>query len=162
MKKILALIVLSVMATSLMFATGRQSTIPTGIAGIATTSITSTYANSEVDTVRWTRDATCIGAAFTAYYADSVSITTATVRRVINGVRQALQAGDTLTSFTGYEVIGAGAANAVSAVFPLAGATLGSANALAEEYWIIITYVSSKNGVTAPNVRYSINKQYGR
>ena len=163
MKKLIFISVAILAAISLGYMYFVQVTIPreTGLYK-ASSNITGTYANSQVDTVRWIRDPFVQSIGFWTHWADSANVTIATVRRVYNGVAQALIVGDTLGSFTAYSAIAAAqAAHVRGAAFPLQAAASATAasGAAPEEIWITITYAATGNGVTN-NVKYGITPIY--
>lgn len=122
--------------------------------GILTESVTGDFADSEVDTVKYIRDGSgrLAGLAFACEWNDSVSVSLVTVRRIIDGTVQPLIAGDTLTAYTSFsDLTAASEPNAKTATVTLAP--------LADEYWFIVTYAGSNNGVTAPTVKYMAKKQ---
>lgn len=135
--------ILSVM-TILLFS---AATIPLPSSGGPNVLRSGTYANSQVDTVFYARPATLSGGAFMATWADSVSVTTIIMRRVVDGVVQAVVAGDTLfTSFAG-----------TSTTQKIATFTL---TPMPGQYAFIVTYASSANGFTSPTVKYGVNQQF--
>lgn len=102
---------------------------------------TSTYANSQVDTVHYGRPVRANSLSFAIEFADSFKITNAILRRVVDGSFAAVRAGDTL--FTA-DSSTAGAVKIVTvAVDPMP-----------DEYVVIVTYGADKNGFTTPTVKY--------
>lgn len=120
-------------------------------------SLTTTYKNSNADTLIFYRPAGMTAGSFAAHFSDSVSVSLVKVRRQVDGEWLALQTGDTLTAFTNFldtttvGILGT-SANPSSAVV----GTLTIAP-LPEAYAFIVNYASSLNGVTNNTVRYSVN-----
>ena len=115
--------------------------------------VSGAYATSLTDTVKFSNmDAGLSALSFAAHYKDSVSVTRATIRRVIDGTVTALIAGDTLTAFTSFATTGSGNPNSsVSAPITL--------SPLADEYWVVIIYAGGTvNGTNANTVRYEFLK----
>lgn len=114
--------------------------------GPTTGVFTKTYANSQVDTLRYIRPPGLSALSFAPYWNDSVKITSIIVRRVSNGVTLSVIAGDTLaTSLTG-----------TSTTARLYAVTLAP---ISEEYQVIVSYDTSANGVTTATVNYKFNQQ---
>jgi hypothetical protein len=113
-----------------------------------TTRVAGTYADSQIDTLKLPGDQYWAGLALGIEFADSASVTSVVSRRVIGaGMVPALTA-DTLTALAG-ATTAAGQRLASVAVAPKA-----------VEYWFFVTYASSNNGVTSPNVSYIFIKSY--
>jgi len=127
---------------------GQKTIITSGNSSVA--KVTNTYANSQVDTVIFTRQAGMSAFSFAIHAKDSVSITNVILRRVFNGVAQAVAAGDTIVS---------SAFTTTAAGVKLASIT---AAPLGEQYWAIVTYAGSANGVTTPNVVYGLTASYSK
>lgn len=118
---------------------------------------TKTFANSQVDTVRWKREEGVSAAAFAAFWTDTVSITQVVVLRVIDNTVTARVAGDTITAFSAKAI----AAN----VTTLNAAIVGTVTMapLADEYWFQVTYAGSNNGAAGTrNVTYKVLKTYSK
>lgn len=120
-------------------------------AGQPTSKVSGTFANSQVDTVRYKREGSESALQFWMHLNDSSKITSVIMRRVnrANGdsILSALVAGDTVTV----------ADSSTSA--RLIEKTMNVAP-LSEELWFFVTYAATKNGVTTPQVTYGLNKQY--
>lgn len=116
-------------------------------------STTGSYADSQVDTVKFVRPANIGALAFAAEWQDSVSVTSAVYRRVIDGTAIPAIASDTLSSFYAFTgtPTGANPVRAITQAITLAP--------LADEYWVIVTYASSANGTTSETVKYEFIKQ---
>lgn len=141
-------VVLLVLIASVAF--GGQKTIPNSN-GKATSSVTNSYANSQVDTVYWTREAGFSAASFGISVLDSVSITNIILRRIVNGVWIPVAAGDTLvSSLSSTTNTGITRAYAV---------TLAP---IAERYAFVVTYAGSDNGTSSATVKYIGNAQYSK
>ena len=138
-------------ALSLAYAASGQKTIPLAN-GKSTSSVTNTFANSQVDTVRFTREAGLSGLAFAFYSAESLSVTNVICRRVVNGRAQSVIAGDTIVGAFAF-------AGATADTMKLATVTLAP---IPTEYWFIVTYAGSANGVTAPTVKYYAECTYNK
>ena len=147
MKKILAVL----MFVPLLVFGGQ--TVLTGNGTSATAVAVNTYTTSQVDTVvlrRWSSGIS--GLSFALHVADSTSITNVIVRRVINGLAQAVIAGDTLFStFT----------NTSSTLSASKTATV-TMTPLCEVYWFVVTYAGSGQGVTTPTVTYIAETQFAK
>lgn len=148
MKKLTYLMVLFLVA-SFAFAAGNKKTLTPSVDGRVAT-VTATFASSYVDTVKWIASAGVSAAAFAAEWQDSVSVTSVTFVRVVDGTAMAAAAADTLSSFYAFTGTPTGAApvRAVTQAFTLAP--------LADEYWFYVTYASSANGVGTPTVKYKV------
>ena len=121
---------------------------------------TKTYANSQVDTVVFTREAGLSGLAFGAHFKDSVSVTNVILRRVVDGAIQPVLAGDTLYSSFASTVDGsAGNSSFLDGVGKTIAVTLAP---LADQYLFIVTYAGSANGTTTPTAVYEAVKQLSR
>lgn len=120
------------------------------------------YANSQVDTIWYGRTAGLSGLAFAAHWQDSVNITSATVRRLIDGELMAAVTGDSLSiTLTGFSNFTAGIKG--TSADPSVG-YVGTINMtpLCDQYRIILTYAGSNNGVTNNKVRYEFLQQFAR
>ena len=121
---------------------------------------TNTYADSQTDTVKWTRESGVNALAFGYYANDTVEVTTARVQRVVNGKpaqQGAITAGDTLTNLTALDQTTA--ANIALGITTLDAITLAP---VADEYWVIVQYASSGNGVAGTACRYEFIKSYAK
>ena len=148
-KTFLLTVGLGLLALQLMGASGQVSLLTN--AGVMLVSNGKAYANSQVDTIIFSRDRAVAAASFAARWKDSVSITNAIVRRVYAGQVAAVVAGDTLTAFNTF----ASTSNTGTSV----GATI-TMNPLADQYWIILTYAGSNNGYTSATAVYEVGRQY--
>lgn len=119
--------------------------------GYALSTVTGTYANSQTDTVYFYRNRYLSTLSFGIYNADSVSITSIVVRRIINGNWTTVFAGDTLgTSIT-----------STTTNNKLYFVTLNTASLpQCDLFAFVIVYAGSANGVTTPNVTYLTNKTF--
>ena len=115
---------------------------------------TGTYANSQVDTITFTRDAAAQAYAFSAKWADSVNVTSILLVRVSDGVENSQLSTDSLVGLAGFTKASATSTAGLTKTITLAP--------LADQYRIYITYVSSNNGVTSGTNSYSILKQYSK
>lgn len=162
MKKFLATLACCIVVALAVMGASGTATIPIG-GDRATASVTLAYANSDADTVLWTRDQEVSAIGLSVHFADSVNITIAKVWRIYNGVYSTLDVGDTLTAFTAYtSTAGTGAHTSIGAVVSLTSATGGAAQSLPEMFAFIFTYAVSDNGVTTPTATYMIQKQYSK
>jgi uncharacterized membrane protein len=146
MKNVFVVLLVLVAATGFGAIKSLKSAVPSQA---ASQTATNTYADSQVDTVKLSRVAGLSALAFGVAIGDSVSITDVIVRRVIGGGTTAVAAGDTL--YSSYATTAAGK--------KLAAVTLAP---VAEEYWFIVTYAGSANGVTSPTVTYTAVQQLDR
>lgn len=152
MKKILIVAALALLAVAVLYATGNKLSF-TRINNPASVQ-TGTFANSQVDTLFYSRELGVSGLSFGAHFKDTVSVTRVVVRRIIDGEWQAVQAGDTLTNFNAF-------VNAPNVANPsISVINTVTIDPMPDVYAFIVTYASSANGVTNPNVTYEINKKY--
>jgi len=114
-----------------------------------TAKVTGTYANSQTDTVWFTRQGGVSTMSFAIHTKDSVSITNAILFRQFNGVTQAVVVGDTL--FSSYAAENTGIKIATITLSPLA-----------DIYYVKVAYAGSANGVTTPTVYYGLNASYNK
>lgn len=149
MKKVLKAVsgMLVFASTFLFIGAGNNSTIPVR-AGSQQTTIAVTYANSQVDTLRFIREPGLSGLSFGLHAKDSMSLTSVIVRRIVDGVQLAPVAGDT--------IIGA-VVSITNDTLKLATVTLAP---ICDEYRLYVTYAGSANGVTTPTAVYVFNRQY--
>jgi hypothetical protein len=117
--------------------------------------VSGTYANSQVDTVKFRLQGGEKTLGFGAYYADSVQVVEGIVRRVVNGTVCAVRAGDTLSVLSAASAI----AGSQAATTYLDTVTL---DPTAEEYWVIITYAGTVQGTTAPNLSYRLYRTFSK
>lgn len=132
------------------FAASGQVGLNTKI-GLELTSKSKAYANSQVDTVIWTREGAAAAYAFAIHFKDSASVTSIQLRRVIDGVATGFATTDSL--LTG------------ALITPRADSTIVrtiTLAPLADQYWVIVTYTSSGNGVTSPTAVYEVLKQFSK
>lgn len=117
-----------------------------------------TYANSIVDTLTFPRPPGMTAMSFSANWFDSVSITRVVVRREVGGEWLAVQAGDTLTGFSPDSnfVAGINGSTANPSGAMLNTVTLAPMPGV---YVFIVTYASTRNGVTNPKVYYRVHWQ---
>jgi hypothetical protein len=135
------LVLFAVILTCALFM-GAQLTLPQNFK--PSTTVASTFANSQVDTVTYTVDGSERLLGFYGSWADSVSVTNVITRRIYNGSYLAVVAGDT--------IIGATVSTAASAV------ARGSVpwTVPCEKIAFIVTYAGSGNGVTTPTDQYGL------
>lgn len=122
-------------------------------------SVTTTYKNSNVDTLTFYRPAGMAAGTFAAHWSDSVSVTNVKVRRMVDGEWMASQVGDTLTAFTAFldtSVVSLGISGTAGNPSSTTIGTLTVAP-LPDAYIFFVTYASSNNGVTNNNVTYKVN-----
>jgi hypothetical protein len=151
MKKFIAVVMLF-LVPALLFGAGNNKTVVNASDG-ATASVTATFAISYVDTVKFIRPVGLTAFAFAAEWQDSVSVTSVTYKRVIDGTPCAAATADTLSSFYAFTGTPTGANPIRSCVQAVTLAPL------AEEYWFFVTYAGSACGVTSPTVKYKIIQQ---
>lgn len=154
-----ATLLLVLLTYGLLFAGGEKL----GTTGIGLTrSITQNeYGNSITDTLVWYYENGVTALSFAMSANDTVEVTTARLLRVVNGkpVSQgAALAGDTLTRLTALDQTTAAAIAA--GIRTVDAITLAP---LATQYWVIVQYASSGNGIDTLNVAtYEFIKQYGK
>jgi hypothetical protein len=117
----------------------------------ATSKYVGTYANSAVDTIRWSREGSCSALAFAVHMKDSAAITNVIVRRIVDGKVTKAVAGDTLSALGFTSITNDSVATATVTLTPLS-----------DELWFFVTYAGSGNGVTTPTVTYEAIKQFSR
>lgn len=152
MKKYLSkIIVIAGIIAIVIVATGAG--VNTRLSGIdlANSKYVGTYANSQVDTIKWAREASCSGAAFAIHLKDSASVTSVILRRIIDGKVSKAILADTLTNVAWVSITNDSVATQTITLTPLA-----------DEYWFFVTYAGSANGVTTPTVTYEVIKQFSR
>lgn len=114
----------------------------------------STFANSQVDTIHYEPASGLTNLSFGVHFKDSVSVTSGTIRRIINGEPTTALAGDTLP-LTGFANTTAGFRG--SSANPSSVRLINiSVTPVPDEFWFIVTYASSGNGVTNGKVRYEV------
>jgi len=151
MKYLVALFLVFSMASA-----GQKTIITSGLNTSMKASQT-TYVNSQVDTVIFTRQAGVSAFSFVAHWKDSVKVDLAVLRRVFNGVVSAVIAGDSLIASTYTSTANGGVTRVISATL----------QPLPEQYWVIVTYASTGNGVggdggSSANVVYGVNASYAK
>lgn len=113
-----------------------------------------TFANSQVDTVHFYVKRGIATLSFGVRFYDSVSVTSGVIKRIVNGEPTTALAGDTLplTSFSNTT------AGFMGTTANPSSARLITVNLspVPDEFWFIITYASSGNGVTNNTVRYEV------
>lgn len=134
----------------------------TGTTDASVASASNTYANSQVDTVIWTRDGSVSAISFAAHFKDSVSVTSCVIRRIVHGTLMAAVAADTVANLQPFASTTDGSAG--STVFSDGKSVTGlvTLTPLADQYLFIVTYAGSANGVTTPTVIYEVIKQFSR
>lgn len=115
-------------------------------AGRPSSTVTGTYAASQVDTVRYTWEGVEHALNFYVHVRDSVSITNVIMRRVQDGTIRAVAAGDT--------IIGAVVARQDTII---AGQV--TPTPVNEALYFIVTYAGTAQGVTTPTLTYGVVKQ---
>lgn len=149
MKQVILFVACLVLVVSFANAAGNNKTLTLRV-GDASTAVTSvSYANSQVDTLKLAREAGVSTYSLSLSWADSVSITDIIMRRVNNGVMQAVLAGDTLMT-----TLATTAAQSKSVTITL--------QPMPEQYWFFVTYAGSANGVTSATARYSVQRVYSK
>lgn len=113
----------------------------------AWTMVSGGYANSQVDTIYYTRNPFLTALAFSPHWKDSVSITNVIVRRIVQGEWIPVLLGDTVTAFSAL-VNTATAGVQGSAANP---STVRSGAVVLTPYTdvlaIIVTYAATQNGL---------------
>lgn len=124
-------------------------------AGEAVTKTSKAYADSQVDTLRIAREPGLQTLGLAIHWKDSVSVTTALIRRVTDGKATGIFSASPNDSLfqTPATIVARGDTTVVRPI------TLAP---LADEYWVIITYAGSANGVTTPTAVYSVQRQYAK
>lgn len=151
MKKFTAVLMLLLVPVLLMGA-GNNKTVA-NVSDGSVAYVTASYAISYVDTVKFIRPAGLTAFAFAAEWQDSVSITSVTYKRVIDGTPCAAATADTLSSFYAFTGTPTGANPIRSCVQAVTIAPL------ADEYWFFVTYAGSACGVSSNTVKYKIIQQ---
>lgn len=124
---------------------------PTG-SGQRSSTCTGTYANSQVDTVKFQMEEGIAALTFAAYFADSAGVTSVSWVKVINGTVVTAVAADTLIAGKSYDSDVAGNA--------FAGTVTSLTAPLGDQIWFIVTYAGSENGVSSATNKYEIIKQF--
>jgi hypothetical protein len=150
--KSLLVVLLMLVSLTLAFSAGNTKYFTRTAA--PTSTVTVTYANSQSDTLVWSRELGVSGISFNAHFKDSCSITRVRVVRIIDGEQVAMVAGDTLTAFSAF-VSAANVAN--PSVSVAANVTV---DPFPDTYWFIVTYAASAQGVTNPTVVYELGRRY--
>jgi hypothetical protein len=113
-----------------------------------------TFANSQRDTVVFRRDGVLTNLSFAVHYKDSVSLTEVYVRRMVGGEFTADSTrlvGATTNFAAGYQGTSANPSFAASYNITLAP--------FCDSYVVIVVHAASNNGVTSPNVDYFMEAQ---
>lgn len=136
----------------------------TGIGQSYSTTNTGTYADAQVDTVKWAREKGVVGASLSIQVTDSCNIRHIRVKRVVANkiVGNAVVVADTIAGAAVAGVVPASADSSADAASFVHTFTL---TPYAEEYWFFVTYatgVTYKNAVDTNNVVYKIQKQYSQ
>lgn len=132
----------------------------TGVGAAVSPKYGASFTNSTVDTVIWVREKGVTSLAFSMYANDTVEVTTARVLRSVgnNPAQQGAAAeGDTLTNLTALDQTTAAAI--ALGITTLDAITLAP---LADQYWVIIQYNASGNGVAGSLADYKFIKEYGK
>lgn len=151
----LALSVLAIAIFFTSFAGSGQKAVPAN-AGQAISKYTGTYASAEVDTVTYSREAGLSGLSFAIQAQDSVNITSVVLRRVWNGIAEAVVSTDTLWQKD---------SAAITTAYYTRGATVTLAP-IPDIFWVIVTYATDhgviNEGKTTPTVVYLFDKQFSK
>lgn len=147
--------------STIAYAASGQKSLPLS-ENLATSKVTNTYANSQVDTVIFTREAGLSGLAFAAHFKDSCSVTSVAVRRVVDGAFMAAVAADTLANFAAFVSIVDGAPTSTTFVNGKSVTATVTLAPQADQYLFIVTYAASANGFTTPTVVYEAIKTFSR
>jgi len=160
MKKLVLSLFALALGVGLVFGANGKKTIPLAL-DISPGKVTNTFANSQVDTVIFNREASLSSLAFAMHGKDSFQVLTIKVRRVVDGALMAQVASDTLDRavFTSTTDGSAGSTTFSDGSSATATVTL---TPLCDQFLFIVTYASSGNGVTTPTVVYEAVKQYSR
>lgn len=152
MKSLFYSLICLILVVSVSYSAGTKVSVPFND-NLAFSKANGVIANSRVDTIVVPWNPSLAQQSLAVYFAeDSVSITNAIVRRVVNGVPMAVQVGDTLTAFTSFSATtGASVRTATITTAPLC-----------ETYWIILTFAGSANGVTTPTYTAESIRQFYR
>jgi hypothetical protein len=137
---------------------GAQVTVPTYL-DVSPSKVVKTYANSQVDTVTWTREYGVSALAFGVHAKDSVYITTVQVQRGVDGAywrHYGTVAQDTIAELENFRNL----ANKTDPDSACVGVV--QLYPIADSYQFIVTYNSTGNGVTNNKVVYEVIKQYSR
>lgn len=162
MKKLALILVFIV--SSVAFSQGNQLILTQNNSWSPTSSVVSTYADSQIDTVVYLREAGVSAITFSAQYDDSVKFyvdSGCVVVRVFNGTAVPRVAGDTLYfSNKAFTVDG----DPTSETFSNGNAISGTPTfaPYADKYLFIIRYAADGNGTTSPSVTYKVHKVYSR
>lgn len=150
MKKVILLVSSLVMA--LIF-TGASQTTYFSVGSLNHGTVTLNYVASEVDTLKYKREAGISALSFGLSYSDSINITNIVVVKRVNDQSVAAVSADTLTS---------GDSSATAGAF-LSAITLAP---IADEYWIIVKFSADHGAIdqsTDDNTATAeIIKQYSR
>lgn len=145
------LVVCVAVAVTVVWAASGQVTFVTN-PNTAISKTTKAYATSQVDTLIFNRESGLSGLSFTAKWKDSVSITSILLRRIVDGKASAFITTDSIQ--TGLPYLATTVDTTMLKTITLAP--------LAEQYWVIVTYAASAQGVTTPTAVYQFQKQYAR
>lgn len=161
MKKIFVVLAILVSCSS-MFGAGSQKIIPL-TSGASKAVLSTTYANSQVDTVIFAREGGLSGLAFAAHFSDSVKVTSAVLRHIVDGeVFGTIATADTLTNFAAF-------VDTSTSAFGMKGSSGAPSSCvtntvtltpLGDAYWVIVTYAASLCGTGTPTVKYELVRQY--
>lgn len=134
--------------------------------GKATSTVTTTYGQGDVDTVKWAREKGVVGASFSVSSSDTVNIQSIIIKRVVNGaiVGNAVAVADTIA---GAAVAGTVPVSAESSATLKTFVHAVTLTPYAEEYWFIVKYatgVTFKNGsggfANSYLAKYRVHKQF--
>jgi hypothetical protein len=142
---------LLIVGITVAFAASGQVTFTTTPA-TAVSKATKAYAASQVDTLRFSREAGLSGLAFTAKWKDSVSLTNILLRRVVDGKASAFITTDSIMTLLPYVAT-------TNDTTLLKTITLAP---LCDEYWVIVTYAGSGQGTGTNTAVYEFQKQYAK
>lgn len=150
-KYVIALLLLLAIGVTVALAASGQVTFSTN-PNTAISKTSKAYAASQVDTLIFNRESGLSGLSFTAKWKDSVKLTNILLRRIVDGKASAFVTTDSIMTNLPYTAT-------TNDTTLLKTITLAP---LAEQYWVIVTYEATGNGVTTPTAVYQFNKQYAR
>lgn len=136
----------------------------TGVVGLGAgaSTVTGTFAASQIDTFVFNRERGVSALAFGLHAKDSLQLhgtTAGRVIRMVDGTIVALPAADTLTGFTNFTSTTDGSTNQPfsNGVSVLGTITLAP---VCDQYWVILKYAATGNGTTTPNYKAEFVKTY--
>lgn len=132
-------------------------------AGSPTSSIVSTFAKNQQDTVVWTREAGVSAISFMIHCKDSVRFANdsgCVILRVVDGTAQKI-AGDTLNLSSKISVVD-GNASTLSFADGVVYTFTPTFSPYSDHIVFIVKYGIAGCGTTTPTVRYQVNKVYAK